>query len=256
MGVMLDGAVLLPEQVERAERPSKRQRVAGAGAAAASEREWAAAGHDGSAVAAPAGLVRPLPRRVEPCAVGRGCCGRAALKGCRCTLEALSFPASDVPCQAMMQDSAVPKSRVQKPSVSQSPADNTEASCVLAAAPAAAVVPSEAWPPPPVRGRTAMRVTGRRAHRSRHRLTAASSDAAAVDYARALRFIARVKSTCAPECFPAFLETLLAYHRGKISVVQVYEKASALFSAQDSGVEVLQAFREFLPDALQGVSAN
>ena len=239
---MLDGAVLLPEQVERAERPSKRQRVAGAGAAAASEREWAAAGHDGSAVAAPAGLVRPLPRRVEPCAVGRGCCGRAALKGCRCTLEALSFPASDVPCQAMMQDSAV--------------ADKTEASCVHAAAPAAAVVPSEAWPPPPVRGRTAMRVTGRRAHRSRHRLTAASSDAAAVDYARALRFIARVKSTCAPECFPAFLETLLAYHRGKISVVQVYEKASALFSAQDSGVEVLQAFREFLPDALQGVSAN
>ena len=238
--------MLLPE---RAERPSKRQRVAGAGAAAASEREWAAAGHC-SAVAAPG--VRPLPSRLEPCAEGRGCCGRTAPSSCRCAIETRSSPASDIPCRGMMQEdqSTVPKSRLQ------SPADKTERSCIQrAAAPAAAIVPSEAWPPPPVRGRTAMRVTGRRAHRSRHRLTATSSDAA-IDYTRALRFIDRIKSTCAPECFPAFLETLLAYHRGRLTVVQVYEKASALFSAQDSGVEVLRAFREFLPDSLQGVSAD
>lgn len=108
-----------------------------------------------------------------------------------------------------------------------------------------------AWPPPPVRGRLA--VCGQRKV-SRRRLRLAASlpatshpTGAVIDYAHALRFILRVKSTCAPECFPTFLEILLEYHRGSRTVLQVYEQASALFAEQEGGEDVLAAFQEFLP---------
>lgn len=118
---------------------------------------------------------------------------------------------------------------------------------------AAADDTAEAWPPPPIRTRLAVhaqRIASRR--RRRGRLSASTpavsnGSGVVVDYAHALRFIMRVKSTCASECFPAFLDILLEYHSGRRTVFQVYEEASALFAVQDRGEEVLAAFKDFLP---------
>eukprot|EP01046_Picozoa_sp_COSAG06_P033206 COSAG06_NODE_3372_length_5435_cov_3.871627_7_plen_216_part_00 len=106
-----------------------------------------------------------------------------------------------------------------------------------------------AWPPPPVRGRRTAR-GHRTVSRRRPAPTpvASGSSGVVVDFPMALRFIVQVKRTCAPACFPAFLEILLEYHRGRRTVVQVYEEAAALFAAeQDGGQDVLAAFRDFLP---------
>lgn len=223
----------------------KRQRLV-VGRREGGEREKALEPFDSAAAG---GVVSPrrrvatgdeLSSRLGPCGEGEECCARVGALWRGCALEATSSPADDV----TVQDSAVLPSAASQPAV-----DTTDAGCTQRAG-STDVAPAEAWPPPPVRGRG--RVSGGRA-RSRHRLSHTSSDAA-IDYAHALGFIARVKSTCAPECFPAFLETLLAYQRGKLTVPQVYEQAAALFTAQgDRGDEVLQAFREFLP---QGVHAD
>ena len=179
--------------------------------------------------------------RVEPRSEKEECCQPRAGAWSGCALETTSAPADDV---------AVQSSAVLLSPASVSLAGRTEASDVQVVE-SAEVVPSEAWPPPSVKGR--LRVSGRRL-RSRYRLNTPTSSHGAIDYAHALRFIARVKNTCAPECFPAFLETLLAYQSGKLTLAQVYEQAAALFAAQgDRGDEVLQAFREFLP---QGIHAD
>ena len=111
----------------------------------------------------------------------------------------------------------------------------------------------ETWPPPPVRGRLAVRAQQTALQERRRRRLATSTPAVpsdkgvVIDYAHALRFVLRVKSACAPECFPAFLNILVEYHSGRRTVLQVYEQASELFAGQDRGAEVLQAFQEFLP---------
>ena len=114
---------------------------------------------------------------------------------------------------------------------------------------------TETWPPPPVRERLNTCTQRCAVQRRRRGRLAASTPAAAlrgsgvvIDYAHALRFVMRVKSTCSAECFPAFLTILLAYHSGSRTVSQVYEQASALFAEQVRGDEVLAAFRDFLPE--------
>jgi hypothetical protein len=216
-------------------RGSKRQRL-GLGGMEGGEQEWTLEPSDSAVVCGD-----EQTSRVEPRGEGDGCYQSRAGERSGWALVATSAPADNV----AVQDSAVLLSSASVPL-----ADRAEASDVQRAEAAA----SDAWPPPPVKGR--VHVSGRHA-RSRYRLNASSSSDGAIDYARALRFIARVKSTCAPECFPAFLETLLAYQRGKLTVAQVYGQAAALFAEQgDLGEEVLRAFREFLPQGRVRQSAS